>query len=87
MQALMKSGALRMLDCSLNAGAEHYDWLDAEGGSLIGTLRKAWGNDAPEPLAWILSQLVGRIFTTEGDPAAAETAALAVAHLLPVVLR
>ena len=63
-------------------------WLDAEGASLIGTLRKAYGNEAHLGLLQLIDQLVERAEELgAGHPAAAETRALGVAHLLPVVLR
>ena len=63
-------------------------WLDAEGASMIGTLRKASGNQAPLSLVQLLARLVEQAEVLgAGHPAAAETCALCVAHLLPAVLR
>lgn len=69
-------------------------WLDAEGGSFIATLRKAWTDDAPHSLVALLILLVVRVEVgglgpepSEKDAASIETAALAVAHLLPVMVR
>lgn len=66
-----------------------FRWLDAQGGSLIRTLGKAWGDEAPAGLMQILRMLVAR--RGQAGPqqraAAAESCALAVAHLLPALLR
>lgn len=64
-------------------------WMDAEGASLLATLRKAYADDAPIELEFLLGHVVRRSeevgFATRA--AAAESAALAVAHLLPALLR
>ena len=63
-------------------------WVDAEGASLIGTLRKSFGNQAPLSLLQLLGKMVERADVLgAGHPAATETRALCVAHLLPAVLR
>lgn len=61
-------------------------WLNAEGASLIGTLRKAWCDDAPRNLAMLYVIIVQRQLQTEA-PAADDSCALAVAHLLPALLK
>lgn len=62
-------------------------WLDIEGASLIRTLAKT-RPDAPQKLMCILGALVewGSMRGAE-HPAAAESWALGIAHLLPVILR
>lgn len=69
-------------------GSPNPSWLDTEGASLIGTLRKAWGDEAPRHLGGFLLELLerGQRLGLE-SPAAAESCALGVAHLLPVLLR
>ena len=77
-----------VLKTSLSSEDPLSGWLDAEGASLIGTLRKAYGNQAPLSLVQLLARLVERAEVLgAGHPAAAETRALCVAHLLPAVLR
>ena len=64
------------------------NWLDASGSSVIRTLSKVWEDDAPELLGWLLMRLLARSHLFRAEiPAAAESAALGVAHLLPVLLR
>ena len=63
-------------------------WPDAEGGSFICTLGKAWGDDAPAALDDLLTMLVDRSHHLGRQNAAtSESAALGVAHLLPTALR
>ena len=69
-------------------------WLHAEGASLMGTLtllRKAWTDEAPSNLVFfvfkVVSECTDPASSEEGGAAAVESASLAVAHLLPVVLR
>ena len=81
-----------MLSSQPGCNGEVTSWLDAEGRSLIGTLRKAWGDDAPGHLAAVLQTILVRWLHLEALggtqlPAATETCALAVAHLLPVLQR
>ena len=87
----MKDHAVRLL-LQPGCDGELTSWLDAEGGSLIGTLRKAWGDDAFSGLADVLRIIVVRWHRLKALggiqlPAATETCALAVAHLLPVLQR
>lgn len=62
-------------------------WLDAEGASLIGTLRKAIGAAAQPRLSGMISSLVERncVLGTQ-HATAADSAGLAIAHLLPGVI-
>ena len=66
-------------------------WLDAEGSSLIRTLGKAWGEDAPFRLASLFEVLVLRhvspTMDSEAGSAASQTCPLAVAYILPTLLR
>ena len=70
-------------------------WLDEEGASLIGTLRKAWKDDVPFRVVDLTSILIMRADTRDASPeelekkpaGAMDSAGLAVAHLLPTVLR
>lgn len=69
-------------------GSPARSWLDAEGISLIGTLGKAWEDDAPRTLGRLLKLLVVRgQHTGRQNPGAAKSCALGVAHLLPAMLR
>ena len=63
-------------------------WLDRPGASLIKTLRKVWGDEAPKLLARLCLLLIvrGQICEEESS-AAAQSAALAVEHLLPMLFR
>ena len=73
------------------AAAGSAQWLDAEGSSLIRTLGKAWGGDAPYKLSRLFARLVLRhVNSTSGSEAgsaATETCALAVAYILPALLK
>lgn len=62
-------------------------WLNAEGASLIGTLRKAWQGEMPDEPTTLIERLIerGQLLGTEG-PSAFEACALAVVHLLPAML-
>ena len=61
-------------------------WPDTEGRSLIGTLRKAWGGEAPFPVAAFVGFLLDwRREMEPEDTAAGESIAMGVAHLLPVL--
>lgn len=67
-------------------------WLDGEGASVIGTLRKAMGRDGERSTYPHACSLMFRFFVRaqmhEGeDPAPAESFALAVAHLLPALIK
>lgn len=63
-------------------------WADAEGASLIRTLGKAWGEEAPLALFALFRPLILRsALVGAQDSAAAETGALAVAYLLPALLK
>ena len=74
-----------------DAAAGDAEWLDAEGSSLIRTLGKAWGGDAPYKLSRLFARLVLRhVNSTSGSEAgsaATETCALAVAYILPALLK
>lgn len=63
-------------------------WLDTEGASLIGTLRKVWNEEEPRLRGMLLISLLHRAQTPGiADPAAAlESCALGVAHLLPALV-
>lgn len=55
---------------------------------MIGTLRKAWGDEAPCSLGYLLLIIFMRGYRTQPhSSAAAESAALGAAHLLPALLR
>ena len=61
-------------------------WPEAEGRRLIGTLRKAWGEEAPFQVAFFVEFLLDwRREIKPGDTAAEESIAMGVAHLLPVL--
>ena len=64
-------------------------WRDEEGAGLIRTLCKVWRHDAPPALAQLLSTFLrrGLLPTTLDFAASKRTRALAVAHLLPAMLR
>lgn len=89
LQDIIKRHAMRQIlaVCGGARGAP-FLWLDAEGASLIGTLRKAWLGTPPPPLlATFISRLLERgIVLGAEDAAAVQSCALGVAHLLPVVL-
>lgn len=89
MQAETWAFALDLILWGMDGTTEtKYRWLDAEGASLICTLRKAWGDDAPWSLGFLLEAIVVRGMKDGRDlPAAAESAALGTAHLLPALLR
>ena len=99
LQASAKLSVLQMFIgatiCS-TAGVQLYDWLDAPGASLIVTLRKAWETSMPQKIMaqrvlGFLSMLTGRArghgVQRPPPPAAFDSAALAIAHLLPLMLR
>ena len=87
LHAWSKSHALRLVACT-SVCAEGFHWLDPEGASLIGTLRKAWFDNAPASLAWLVMKLCIRAHQLGSENgAASESASLAVAHLLPLVIR
>ena len=77
---------MELLLCTFPAArARTCSWLDAEGASLIGTMRKFWSREAPSLWANTLLLLFERGRDGE-DPAVAESRALGIAHLLPVLL-
>ena len=61
-------------------------WLDAEGASVVATLPKTQIVQEPDALTQLL-ELLGVRGKDSEDHAAAESCALAVVHLLPVLLR
>ena len=81
----------QLLDASVGEDMSSTKWLDAEGSSLIRTLGKAWGGDAPFILARLFEGLVLRHFKptagSEVRPAASQTCSLAVAYILPTLLK
>lgn len=87
LQKCTVSNALNML-AAASCGNATCIWLDAEGASLIGTLHKTVGDEQPLILGRLLINLVQRACNDRvTDPAAANTAALGVAHLLPGLVR
>lgn len=77
----------------LSAGGGNYDgqtfeWLDAEGASLIVSLCKACSaSPPPRGLLFLLAQLIERAkHLGPGHTDSADTVALGVAHLLPILL-
>lgn len=79
----MRDNALMLLLHSMAPGV----LLDAEGRSLLRTMGKAWGEEAPPLLAAVFRALFPNTLSTSGgNPAAAESRALAVAHLLPALI-
>ena len=85
---------LVMLQASVKDAAIHqlfilcypsYKWLDAEGASLIGTMRKLRGAEAPEALRSLIALLSERVKLAP-PPAAVESYAQGVALLLPALI-
>ena len=77
---------IELLLCTFPAAlARTCRWLDAEGASLIGTMRKLWSSEAPSLWLNTLLLLFERVRDGE-DPAVAESLALGIAHLLPPLL-
>ena len=63
-------------------------WLHAEGASVIRTLGKAWGEGAPSALLFLFTEQIMRgLETVAEDPAAAESCALWIVHVLPTVIK
>ena len=63
-------------------------WPDVEGASLIRTMQKTWGDNMPTGAGNLFYSLVRRRSLLMGtQPGADESFALAVAHLLPGVIR
>ena len=60
-------------------------WLDAGGASVLASLRKTRDGITGDNLADLLVQLIAR--ATDTDLSGGESCALAVAHLLPVLLK
>ena len=84
----------QLLDASASApptAVNSTEWLDAEGSSLIRTLGKVWGGNAPYELSRLLERLVLRHFNSMSGSgagsAASETCSLAVAFILPALLK
>ena len=64
------------------------EWEDDAGASLIKTMGKAWGDSIPRNVAYILMVLARRQLPVRRlPPAARDSAALAIANLLPALLR
>ena len=91
MQVHVREEALAQLlkTCASDATSACSKWLDAEGSSLIRTLGKAWGGEAPLRLSRLFEGLVLRIYDTttgsDAGPAASQTCSLAVAYILPTL--
>ena len=81
-----KTAAVQYLMHAARKATMQPRWPEAEGRSLIGTLRKAWGKDAPVALVFFVGFLLEwRREIEPGDTAAEESIAMGVAHLLPVL--
>lgn len=63
-----------------------FEWLDADGASLIVTLRKARVTQCPNSLRNLVEVLLRRADDEPENSSAAESAGLGVAHLLPAVI-
>ena len=81
-----KTAAVQYLMQAAKKATMQPRWPEAEGRSLIGTLRKAWGEEAPVVVTFLVRILLDwRRAIEPGDTAAEESIAMGVAHLLPVL--
>ena len=92
MQVDVRRQALaQLLGASTPDSAPFLEWLDVEGSSLIRTLGKAWGDDISLNLSRLFEGLVLRHVNpttdSEAGSAATQTCALAMAYILPTLLK
>lgn len=87
MQVWTKDKALDFLQYAFFPGGDGLTPMRLDGASMIGTLRKAWGLDAPPLVGWLVVHLMLWAQQPETEHRdATVSAALGVAHLLPTVI-